>query len=109
MYSRFEDYEVSLFFVSCVWSSCRDTDLALKACLQSDLSDARATDTALYVLMVCCGRWYKTPDGKKLNAFAHGEKALGRDKAYDVIATTHRHWEELAISNPVPSDLWVRE
>lgn len=50
-------------------------------------------------------RWYKTPDGKALNAFGHDEVALSRDKAYEVIDETHHHWNDLRAS-PVP-ELWT--
>eukprot|EP00037_Helgoeca_nana_P000505 m.21979 g.21979 ORF g.21979 m.21979 type:complete len:271 (+) comp10605_c0_seq1:20-832(+) len=52
-------------------------------------------------------RWYKTPDGKALNAFGHGEVALSRDKAYEVIDETHQHWVDLQ-ANPVPG-MWTSE
>ena len=52
-------------------------------------------------------RWYKTPDGKKLNAFAHNEQALSADKAKQVIASTHKHWQDLVTTQQLPDDLWV--
>ena len=62
------------------------------------------------LLAAClCLRWYKSPDGKKLNTFAHNERALGADKANSVIATTHKHWQDLVNAQQVPDDLWVRE
>merc|ERR1719408_815854 len=33
-------------------------------------------------------RWYKTPDGKPVNGFGHGERALGAAAAKEVIAET---------------------
>eukprot|EP00038_Savillea_parva_P009619 m.184752 g.184752 ORF g.184752 m.184752 type:complete len:268 (-) comp16210_c0_seq1:214-1017(-) len=50
-------------------------------------------------------RWYKTPDGKALNAFGHNEAALDRDMAYKVIAETHHHWHDL-MANPMDG-LWT--
>ena len=49
--------------------------------------------------------WYKTPDGKALNAFGHNEAALDRDMAYKVIAETHHHWHDL-MANPMDG-LWT--
>merc|ERR1711920_438138 len=40
-------------------------------------------------------RWYKTPDGKPLNAFGYDEKALDKAQALEVIAETHEAWEKL--------------
>merc|ERR1719326_782200 len=37
-------------------------------------------------------RWYKTPDGKPINGFGHGEKALGREEAIEVINETNEHY-----------------
>jgi hypothetical protein len=35
-------------------------------------------------------RWYKTPDGKPINGFGHGEKALSAKEAIHVRAYAHR-------------------
>merc|ERR1712226_174141 len=40
-------------------------------------------------------RWYKTPDGKPLNAFGFEEKALSKSHAVEVIRETHQAWKDL--------------
>eukprot|EP00913_Durusdinium_trenchii_P022879 g21481.t1 len=40
-------------------------------------------------------RWYKTPDGKPLNAFGYEEKALDKKFALEVIEETHDAWKKL--------------
>lgn len=40
-------------------------------------------------------RWYKTPDGKPLNAFGFEERALNKAHAVEVIAETHEAWKKL--------------
>jgi inorganic pyrophosphatase len=40
-------------------------------------------------------RWYKTPDGKPVNGFGHGEKALDAAKAKEVIAETNGFYKAL--------------
>merc|ERR1712187_132598 len=42
-----------------------------------------------------CFRWYKTPDGKPLNAFGYDERALDKDTALQVIEETHEAWRKL--------------
>merc|ERR1712217_182005 len=54
-------------------------------------------------------RWYKTPDGKPLNSFAFEGNALDKDKALEVIAETHKWWEELVQGQHSNSKLWVPE
>ena len=34
-------------------------------------------------------RWYKTPDGKPINAFGHDEVAMDKDYALEIIDETH--------------------
>jgi len=53
-------------------------------------------------------RWYKTPDGKPLNAFGFGEKALGRAHALEVIAETHGAWQRLYDGKAEKGKLWVK-
>lgn len=43
-------------------------------------------------------RWYKTPDGKDLNAFGFGEAALSRGDAMRVIEEAHEAWRRLRSS-----------
>jgi len=40
-------------------------------------------------------RWYKTPDGKPINGFGHGEKALNAAKAVEVIKETNEFYLNL--------------
>ena len=53
-------------------------------------------------------RWYKTPDGKPVNAFGHGERALGAAEAKAVIAETHDHYRALLAGEAEAGDLWLR-
>merc|ERR1711924_495373 len=45
-------------------------------------------------------RWYKTPDDKPVNAFGHGEKALGAAEAVKVIEETHGFYNDLVSGRP---------
>ena len=53
-------------------------------------------------------RWYKTPDGKPVNAFGHGERALSAAEAKAVIAETHDHYRALLAGEAEAGDLWLR-
>merc|ERR1719350_2686017 len=53
-------------------------------------------------------RWYKTPDGKPLNSFGFGERALDRTHALEVIAETHESWRRLRQRSD-GGKLWLRE
>ena len=56
-------------------------------------------------------RWYKTPDGKPINCFGHGERALGRAEALKVIAETHGAWKTLYAGEsdaPASQDIWTK-
>ncbi|CAE7791707.1 PPA6 [Symbiodinium sp. CCMP2592] len=50
-------------------------------------------------------RWYKTPDGKPLNAFGFDEAPLDQGAALEVISETHGYWKQLRQSKS--DDLWV--
>jgi len=52
-------------------------------------------------------RWYKTPDGKPLNAFGYDEKALDKSKAIEVIAETHDVWKKLKSGAISKKKLWI--
>eukprot|EP01031_Cornospumella_fuschlensis_P038177 gene38177-46387_t len=52
-------------------------------------------------------RWYKTPDGKPLNAFGFSEKALPRSKALEVIEETHHFWQQLRAGKTDKGKLWI--
>lgn len=53
-------------------------------------------------------RWYKTPDGKPLNAFGFDEKALPRAKALEVIEETHHYWQALRSGQTAAGKLWTK-
>eukprot|EP00656_Telonema_subtile_P048635 TRINITY_DN5847_c0_g1_i1.p1 TRINITY_DN5847_c0_g1~~TRINITY_DN5847_c0_g1_i1.p1 ORF type:complete len:191 (-),score=73.06 TRINITY_DN5847_c0_g1_i1:157-729(-) len=52
-------------------------------------------------------RWYKTPDGKPINGFGHGEECLPVDKALEVVEETHQFWKNLRNGNTDPGKLWI--
>jgi inorganic pyrophosphatase len=52
-------------------------------------------------------RWYKTPDGKPLNAFGFDEKALDRAFALTVIDETHHHYLDLVAGKSEKGKLWL--
>merc|ERR1719502_2019439 len=52
-------------------------------------------------------RWYKTPDGKPINAFGHDETAMGKDYTVAVIEETHKHWKALKNKEADAGKLWV--
>jgi len=52
-------------------------------------------------------RWYKTPDGKPLNSFGFGERALERRAALQVIDETHASWKKLCSGQISNGGLWV--
>eukprot|EP00929_Paragymnodinium_shiwhaense_P040205 TRINITY_DN20_c0_g1_i2.p1 TRINITY_DN20_c0_g1~~TRINITY_DN20_c0_g1_i2.p1 ORF type:complete len:272 (-),score=74.69 TRINITY_DN20_c0_g1_i2:197-1012(-) len=52
-------------------------------------------------------RWYKTPDGKPLNAFGYEEKALSKSHALEVVAETHDAWKKLKAGKTDKGKLWI--
>lgn len=52
-------------------------------------------------------RWYKTPDGKPLNAFGFGERALGQSEALEMVAETHESWKKLRCGGTVANGMWT--
>jgi len=52
-------------------------------------------------------RWYKTPDGKPVNGFGHGEKALNAAQTKEVIAETNGHYKKLLSGETDAGKLWV--
>jgi len=52
-------------------------------------------------------RWYKTPDGKPLNAFGYEERALDKAMALEVIAETHAAWKSLRSGATPKGKLWL--
>merc|ERR1719161_149158 len=51
-------------------------------------------------------RWYKTPDGKPLNAFGFDEKALNKAEAVKIIDETHAAWKKLMAGECDAGKLW---
>lgn len=52
-------------------------------------------------------RWYKTPDGKGLNAFGFGEEALDRSATLEVIEETQGYWKRLRSGDSDSGGLWT--
>lgn len=52
-------------------------------------------------------RWYKTPDGKPLNAFGYDEVALNKAHALEVIEETHTAWKNLKAGKTDKGKLWI--
>ena len=52
-------------------------------------------------------RWYKTPDGKPINAFGHGEQALGVSETMHVVKETHAQWAALKDGSAQRGKLWL--
>ena len=52
-------------------------------------------------------RWYKTPDGKPVNAFGHDEAALPADFTRHVIEETHQFWADLRGGKADAGKLWT--
>merc|ERR1712194_68470 len=53
-------------------------------------------------------RWYKTPDGKPLNAFGFEERALDKKHAMEVVAETHAAWKKLVEGKTDKGKLWLK-
>ena len=51
-------------------------------------------------------RWYKTPDGKPVNGYGHGERALPAADAKKAIAETHAHYKAAAAGTADKGKLW---
>merc|ERR1712070_253507 len=52
-------------------------------------------------------RWYKTPDGKPVNGFGHGERALNAAETKAVIAETHGFYKALVDGKVDAGKLWI--
>jgi len=52
-------------------------------------------------------RWYKTPDGKPVNGFGHGEVALNAEKTKEVIAETNGFYKKLIAGEAEAGKLWI--
>lgn len=53
-------------------------------------------------------RWYKTPDGKPINAFGYDETCLDADFAKKVVEETNHHYLDLMAGKSNPGKLWLR-
>ena len=51
-------------------------------------------------------RWYKTPDGKPLNAFGFGEKFLNAEETERVVEETHMAWKGLREGKIEAGKIW---
>merc|ERR1719323_912384 len=60
----------------------------------NDISDVEAKCPGVISGIREWFRWYKTPDGKPLNAFGFSEKALDKAAAMEVVADTHEAWKK---------------
>lgn len=54
-------------------------------------------------------RWYKTPDGKPVNAFGFDEKFLDKAETEKVIEETHAAWKKLKSGDTEAGKLWIGE
>merc|ERR1719261_2138816 len=52
-------------------------------------------------------RWYKTPDGKPVNGFGHGERALNAAETKEVIKVTNGHYKALMDGETDAGKLWI--
>jgi inorganic pyrophosphatase len=52
-------------------------------------------------------RWYKTPDGKPVNGFGHGERALNAAETKAIIAETNGFYKKLLSGETEAGKLWV--
>jgi inorganic pyrophosphatase len=52
-------------------------------------------------------RWYKTPDGKPINAFGFDEACLDAAFAKHVVEETHDHYLDLIAGRAEPGKLWL--
>ena len=52
-------------------------------------------------------RWYKTPDGKPINGFGHGERALNAAETKKVIAETNGFYKKLMAGQTEAGKLWL--
>jgi inorganic pyrophosphatase len=52
-------------------------------------------------------RWYKTPDGKPINGFGHGERALNAAETKAVIEETNAQYKKLLTGDTDAGKLWL--
>jgi len=53
-------------------------------------------------------RWYKTPDGKPINGFGHGERALNAAETKEVIKETNGFYKKLMAGETDAGKLWLK-
>jgi len=53
-------------------------------------------------------RWYKTPDGKPLNAFGYGEAALTKSESMDIIKDLQKEWKNLYEGTTEQGKMWLK-
>jgi len=73
----------------------------------NDISDVEAKCPGVISGIREWFRWYKTPDGKPLNAFAYKEQALNKAFALEVIEETHSAWKKLRAGSTDKGKLWI--
>lgn len=73
----------------------------------SDINDVEAKCPGVISGIREWFRWYKTPDGKPLNAFGYDERALDRSHALEVVSETHAAWKNLREGKVAKGKLWV--
>lgn len=73
----------------------------------NDISDVEAKCPGVISGIREWFRWYKTPDGKPLNAFGYDEKALDQAMALEVIEETHQAWKDLKAGKIEKKKLWI--
>eukprot|EP00933_Yihiella_yeosuensis_P079197 TRINITY_DN914_c4_g2_i1.p1 TRINITY_DN914_c4_g2~~TRINITY_DN914_c4_g2_i1.p1 ORF type:complete len:261 (-),score=56.28 TRINITY_DN914_c4_g2_i1:282-1064(-) len=73
----------------------------------NDISDVEAKMPGVISGIREWFRWYKTPDGKPLNAFGYDEKALDKSFAHEVIEETHHAWKKLRDGSTDKGKLWI--
>jgi len=75
--------------------------------MASEMNDIKDVDPNVISGIREWFRWYKTPDGKPLNAFGYEEKALDKAKAIEVLGETNEAWEKLYKGTTDKKKLWI--
>ena len=73
-----------------------------------DISDVEAKCPGVISGIRVWLRWYKTPDGKPLNAFGYEERALDKKHAMEVVAETHEAGKQLCAGKVEKRKLWLK-
>lgn len=72
----------------------------------NDIGDVETKCTGVVAGIREWFRWYKTPDGKPINAFGFDEKALGVKDTLEVIEECHGYWKDLKSGKTDAGKLW---